>query len=859
MTSINLTRDEANRRSELLKVSHYDIELDLTTSEDTFESRTTVTFSVLQPGDTFIDLRADRVAATLNGAVLEADYSPENGLALTGLTPGEYTLVVDATIPYSHTGQGLHRFVDPADNQPYLYTQFETADAKRMFACFDQPDQKATYRISGLTPKDWKFITNAETAVETEGEFLRHTASVDYLLSTYLVAVCAGPYHEVRDTWRGTLTHHPETPADQPRELEIPLGIFCRASIASSLDAERLFEQTKQGFDWYHRNFGYAYPFGKYDQLFVPEFNMGAMENAGCVTFRDEYVFTSKVTRYRYERRCDTVLHEMAHMWFGDLVTMQWWDDLWLNESFATWSAAISQAEETEFDTAWVTFANIEKSWAYQQDQLPSTHPIFADATDIETVEANFDGITYAKGSSVLKQLQAYVGREAFLAGVRQHFANHAFGNATFDDLLGAFEKASGRDLSTWADQWLKTTGINKLSPVFEVADGAYTSFSVEQSGAQPGAGELRTHRVAVGLYSLIDGTVQRTHRVEIDVDGASTSVPELVGLPAADLVLVNDDDLTYCLMGLDAGSLAFVRDNIARITDPMPRTLCWSAAWEMTRAGEMKARDFVALVAAGAATETEIAVLERILQQATTAVTSYADPDWAAEHGNNLLAELLLSGVHAAAPGSDFQLAFAQALAKVRPNDAALDYFRGILADTAPAGLDIDADLRWWALTALIAADKVDEPLTEIAAMRAADPSASGQNSAWRAEAAINTAANKADIFAKLLDLDHPLSNLDTRHKLEGLTFAGAAANLEQFNSEYYARAAAFWDGASSEVARATLTGLFPAWDISEAGLARADEFLATNLVPGLERVVSEARDRIARALRLRSIDAVS
>lgn len=859
MTSINLTRDEANRRSELLKVSHYDIDLDLTTSEDTFESRTTVTFSVLQPGDTFIDLRADRVAATLNGAVLEADYSPENGLALTGLTPGEYTLVVDATIPYSHTGQGLHRFVDPADNQPYLYTQFETADAKRMFACFDQPDQKATYRISGLTPKDWKFITNAETAVETEGEFLRHTASVDYLLSTYLVAVCAGPYHEVRDTWRGTLTHHPETPADQPRELEIPLGIYCRASIASSLDAERLFEQTKQGFDWYHRNFGYAYPFGKYDQLFVPEFNMGAMENAGCVTFRDEYVFTSKVTRYRYERRCDTVLHEMAHMWFGDLVTMQWWDDLWLNESFATWSAAISQAEETEYDTAWVTFANIEKSWAYQQDQLPSTHPIFADATDIETVEANFDGITYAKGSSVLKQLQAYVGREAFLAGVRQHFANHAFGNATFDDLLGAFENASGRDLSTWADQWLKTTGINKLSPAFTVTDGVYSSFSVEQEGAQPGAGELRTHRIAVGLYSLVDGAVQRTHRVEIDVDGASTSVPELVGLPAADLVLVNDDDLTYCLMGLDAGSLEFVRDNIARITDPMPRTLCWSAAWEMTRAGEMKARDFVALVAAGAATETEIAVLERILQQATTAVTSYADPDWAAEHGNNLLAELLLSGVHAAAPGSDFQLAFAQALAKVRPNDAALDYFRGILAGTAPAGLDIDADLRWWALTALIAAGEVDEPLTEIAAMRASDPSASGQNSAWRAEAAINTAANKADIFAKLLDLDHPLSNLDTRHKLEGLTFAGAAANLEQFNSEYYARAAAFWDGASSEVARATLTGLFPAWDISEAGLARADEFLATNLVPGLERVVSEARDRIARALRLRSIDAVS
>ncbi|MDU0479767.1 aminopeptidase N [Staphylococcus chromogenes] len=858
MTSINLTRAEAQERSAMLHTKHYEIYLDLTQGEDTFQSRTVAHFDVTNAGDTFIDLRAKSVTAVrLNGQSLQINYDPAEGIALHQLTPGEYTLEVDATIEYSHTGQGLHRFTDPADGKPYLYTQFETADAKRMFACFDQPDLKATYAIEAVTPADWKFITNAETTVANHGDTCTHKAHVDYQLSTYLVAVCAGPYHEVRDVWKGTLTHHSETPANQPDELEIPMSIYCRESIAHALDAERLFTETKQGFDWYHRNFGYAYPFSKYDQIFVPEFNMGAMENAGCVTFRDEYVFTSKVTRYRYERRCDTVLHEMAHMWFGDLVTMQWWDDLWLNESFATWAAAISQAEETEFDTAWVTFANVEKSWAYQQDMLPSTHPISADATDIETVEQNFDGITYAKGSSVLKQLQAYVGRDAFLAGVRKHFAAHAFSNATFDDLLSAFEEASGRDLSGWADMWLKTTGVNKLSPTFTIADGKYTSFTVEQSGAQPGAGELRTHRVAIGLYSLIDGRVRRTDRVELDISGASTSVDALVDKQAADLVLVNDDDLTYCILGLDAASLQFVVENISRIEDPMARTLCWSAAWEMTRAGEMKARDFLALVQAGAATEDQIAVLERVLMQATTAVTSYADPAWVEETGREALASLLLDGVRTAEPGSDFQLAFAQALAKVRPHADAIDYFRGILDGTAPAGLVIDADLRWWALTALIAAGEIDDPAKAIAAELARDKSAAGQNSAWRAEAAVNTAANKEQVFAELTDVSQGLSNLATRHKTEGLTFAGSAANLQQFNDRYFDIADKFWADASSEVALATLNAIYPSWDISEEGLARADRFLAGEHVTGLTRVVSENRDRVARALRNRQVDA--
>ncbi len=852
MTSINLTREEAAHRARLLAVDHYDIALDLTADEE-FGSLTTVTFTVREAGSTFIDLRAARVdgvyldgnnirreALTLN----ENGYDETYGIMLKDLTPGRHSLRVTASIPYSRTGEGLHRFVDPADNEVYLYSQFETADAKRVFACFDQPDLKATYSLSVTTPAEWKVVSNAEQTTTVQGPHATHRSRIDYPLSTYLVAVCAGRFHEVTSTWHGTLTHHPETPADQPTELTVPMGLYCRRSLGRHLDADRLFAETKQGFDWYHEHFGMAYPFGKYDQVFCPEFNFGAMENAACVTIRDEYVFTSKATHYKYERRAETILHELAHMWFGDLVTMQWWDDLWLNESFATWSAAISQAEATQYDTAWVTFANVEKSWAYSQDQLPSTHPILADATDIETVEQNFDGITYAKGASVLKQLQAYVGRDAFLSGVRRHFADHAWGNATFDDLLGALEAASGRDLSGWAGQWLRTTGINRLAPSFTVTDGAYSSFAVAQDGAEPGAGELRTHRVCVGLYSLVDARVTRTHRVELDVSGELTEVPELVGAPAADLVLVNDEDLTYCLMQLDEDSLAFVVDNIDRIDDPMARTLCWSAAWEATRDGRMRARDFVRLVARGAAAETELAVLERILTQATIALRTYVDPGWERE-GISLLVDACLTG--RTSPDQEVALVFSHALTKLPLNDRAADKLAQVLESSS------DAELRWLALAALIAYDRVE--VEAISRERRSDRSATGHQAALRAEAAHNDPVAKKKVWDAVVTGE--LSNVDARMHMEGLVYPGSAEHLMQFNDVYFDIAEQLWEHPSSEIGLTTLTGLYPVWDISAAGLARADEFLAKDLPAGLRRVVSEQRDRVARALRNREVDA--
>ncbi|MFW9196870.1 aminopeptidase N [Corynebacterium striatum] len=842
MTSINLTREEANARSQMIDVKHYDVHLDLTNSETHFISTTVVSFHAKQAGSTFIDLRGEELLELrLNGAPLPTNaYEAKFGVPLSGLQVADYELKVVAKIPYSHTGEGLHRFVDPADEKVYLYTQFETADAKRVFACFDQPNMKATYSLAFDAPADWTVITNGPTQT-TAGANGAQTWSteIDYPLSTYLVALCAGPYYEVTDTWTGELSEHPE--GNPAQKLEVPLGVYCRASLAEHLDAERILTETKQGFDFYHRNFGFAYPFGKYDQIFVPEFNAGAMENAGCVTIRDEYVFSSKATHYKYERRADTILHELAHMWFGDLVTMEWWDDLWLNESFATWSAAISQAEETQYDTAWVTFANVEKSWAYQQDQLPTTHPISTDASDIETVEQNFDGITYAKGASVLKQLQAYVGRENFFAGVRRHFKAHAYSNATFDNLLSSLETSSGRDLSFWAQQWLKTTGINSLSVHTETdSAGIITAAELVQSGDT-----LRTHRVCVGLYSLQGDKVVRTDRIEMDIDGASTEIAELVGKKRADIdfILPNDDDLTYALLDLDEGSLEFLIGNIDKFEDPLARTLCWSAAWEMTRGGAMKARDFVALVARGAAAETELAVLERILQQAASAQSNYADPAWAKE--STVLADALLEGTKDSDP--ERSIIFAQALAKIRLTDGTRAFLQDVLESSDDEGL------RWYAIAALAADGALGDVSSAVDAQLARDNSATGYQAAVRARAAVNTADNKRAVWDEIVAGE--LTNRELTSKLEGLTYPGSDELLP--TSEFFDVAEKVWSSQSSEIGLTSVTGLFPSWAISQETLDEADEFLKRDLAGGLRRSVTEQRDRMARALRNRAVDA--
>ena len=860
----NLNRDQAVERAALVTVDNYRIDLDLTDGdgkpgEHTFRSVTTVEFDALSGADTYIDIAADRVRnAVLNGHDIDVSgYDESTGIPLTNLAEHN-VLVVDADCRYSNTGEGLHRFVDPVDDEVYLYSQFETADAKRMFACFDQPDLKATFEVTVRAPAHWEVISNgAQVGVVDEGDQDANGKQYSFVItprmSTYLVALIAGPYARWDDTY-------------SDEHGDIPLGLFCRTSLSEFMDADRLFNETKQGFGFYHKNFGVPYAFGKYDQLFVPEFNAGAMENAGAVTFLEDYVFRSKVTRASYERRAETVLHEMAHMWFGDLVTMQWWDDLWLNESFATFASVLCQAEATEYAEAWTTFANVEKSWAYRQDQLPSTHPVAADIPDLAAVEVNFDGITYAKGASVLKQLVAYVGLEEFLSGLRDYFRDHAFANATFGDLLGALEKASGRDLSGWGRQWLKTTGLNTLRPDFNLdADGRFTRFAITQSGAQPGAGETRVHRLAVGIYDDDgNGKLLRTHREELDIQGDITEVPALQGVSRGKLILLNDDDLTYCSLRLDPESLQTALTRIADIADALPRTLAWSAAWEMTRDAEFKARDFVALVISGVHAESEVGVAQRLLLQAQTALGSYADPVWATENGWPAFGDALLDLARESQPGSDHQLAFVNALCAsvLSPNHVAV---LSTLLDNEPAavnmpGLVIDTDLRWRIVTALASAGVIDAdgpetPFIDAEAER--DPTAAGGRHAAQAAAARPQLAVKEADWQEVIE-DDTLANVTARSIIIGFVRPGQDELLKPFRDRYFDAISGVWQRRSSEVAQTVVVGLYPSWDVSQAGLDAADAFLAdADVPPPLRRLVLEGRAGVERALRARGFDA--
>jgi aminopeptidase N len=844
----NLHRDEARERARLLDVTSYDVALDLTDGagapgEGTFRSTATVRFTCTEPGAaSYLDLTAPSVrSVVLNGTSLDVgEVFDGNRIALPGLA-ADNELVVDADAAYMRTGEGLHRFVDPVDGGVYLYTQFETFDAHRMYACFDQPDLKAVFRLSVHAPAGWVCVSNGAVHDQPEDGAAGTWRFVETpRMSTYITALIAGPYASVHDEHDG-----------------IPLGLYCRASLASNLDADALFEVTKQGFDFFHRVFDYRYPFGKYDQLFVPEFNAGAMENAGAVTFLEDYVFRSKVTDAAYERRAETVLHEMAHMWFGDLVTMRWWDDLWLNESFATYMSVLAQATDTRWTHAWTTFANTEKSWAYRQDQLPSTHPIAADIVDIEAVQVNFDGITYAKGASVLKQLVAWVGQDAFLAAVRTYFQDHEYGNTVLLDLLGALERASGRDLQGWSAEWLETAGVNTLRASFETGgDGAFTSFCVLQEAPEQWP-TLRSHRVAIGLYDLVDGALVRTAREELDVIGAKTDVPALVGRPQPDLVLVNDDDLAYAKIRLDERSLATLVQHVGAFADSLPRALCWAAAWDMTRDAEMPARDYVSLVLAGIDRESDIGVVQSLLRLAHSSVTLFSDPGWAPT-GRRLLAGAAHDALMVAAPGSDVQLAWARALGTVASAPEQVTLLRELLSgDGTIPGLAVDAELRWHLLKRLVVLGQAAE--REIDAELARDRTAAGERHAAAARASRPTAEAKAEAWRLAVE-DDSLPNAVQAAVISGFWQPEQVDLLADYVEPYFACLAEVWASRTAEMAQNVVVGLYPTQLVSPRVVERTDAYLAeADPPPALRRLLLEGRDGVVRALRAQERDAAA
>ena len=845
MSGVNLKQIEAAQRSEILKVSSYVIDLDVTTGAETFLVKTTIKFAGLKPGaETFIDCVGKRViSAKLNGADFDPKFDGES-IFLPAIA-ADNTLEIEHEGIYSNSGEGLHRFVDPADNEVYLYTQFETGDARRMYACFDQPDQKATFTISTVTPKHWEVISNygieSQKDLDADRKFIQFATS--QVISTYVTAIVAGAYTSVHDEYKG--------------EKTIPLGIYARKSFFQHVDAANIFEVTKQGFAYFEKTFGLAYPFGKYDQIAVAEYNWGAMENVGCVTFHEDVlIFRSKVTERNHISRATTIHHEMAHMWFGDLVTMKWWQDLWLNESFAEWASYMSVSESTKYKHAWTEFNSVRKNWAYRADQLTSTHPIAVEMEDLDAVRTNFDGISYAKGASVLQQLVAHVGRDNFLDGLRKYFAKHAYKNTELSDLITELQASSGKDLTSWVGTWLRTSGVNTLRPVIAVDGDNYASVSIKQEAPlmPVGSTELRPHRLHVGLFDIKGATLVRRESIEIDIAGALTEIKELAGKKSADLLLINDHDQTYAKLRFDDRSVQTMKQYLGQIDDSLARGLIWASLWDSTRDGELAASEYITIALNALKGESDISMITATLMQIDTAIWAYVAP--ANREALRLTVanavEALLDG---SASGSDSQLQYARAFVNNAVTPAQFDRLKSML-DGSISGLTVDAELRWYIFICGVKRG-IFGP-AEIEAESERDKTAHGKQYNAYSYAAIPTHEAKAAAFKSVTTDD--LSNTIHSYKCRGFNESIHGEILEGFVDSYFAAILEVWATKGYEIAETTATLTFPTWAISDSTVTKAQHWLdvtGKDAANSLRRSVAEGRDALTRALKARAVDA--
>jgi aminopeptidase N len=848
MPIAEITRHETAERARLLHVDEYDIHLDLTRGDKLFRSTSVITFDCAEPGaDSYADLiAADVIEITLNGDAIDPVTACYGGrIALVGLAANNELRVV-ADCAYTYDSKGMHRAVDSADGRVYLYTNFEPADARSVYANFEQPDLKASFTFHVTAPADWTVLSNqpapAPAPAPAGGIATWHFAPTPRI-STYLTAVVAGEYH---------LETGPHT---TPGGQQIQLGLACRQSLARFLETDDILTITRQGFDYFTALFDRDYPFVKYDQVFVPEFSAGAMENVGCVTFSEKVLFRSKVTDMMYELRATVILHEMAHQWFGDLVTMKWWDDLWLNESFAEFCAALSSAEGTRFTDAWTTFSGSRKTWGYRQDQLPSTHPVAADVPTLSQAIANFDGISYAKGASVLKQLVAYVGRDNFFAAIRAYFAEHGWGNARLADLLSALETSSGLSLGDWSKAWLQTAGPNTLRSEFDVEEtGAFRSFAVLQE-APAEYPTLRPHHIAIGLYDRSGDELVRTHRVEVDVTGARTEVPALTGLPQPDLILLNDGDLGYALVRFDPRSLATLTESIGQFADSLARTVCWSAVLDMVQQAELSVPAFIQILVSGMGREPTVSVLQTLHMTAARLLAMTADPSWVPA-AKEQLASAALPLLRAAEPGSDHQLAWMQLLAWTAITPEQLDVLAGLLAGTGQvSGLAVDAELRWALLRRLAATGRAGD--AQIDAELARDATDAGRRHAVACRAAIPDVEHK-DAAWRLLAESEELGHEGVSAVAASFGQAEHAELLAPYTQTYFRVLPDLWSDRGDHMKRVLADGLFPSSAASPELLAQVDAFLAAEQRdPALRRILIERRDTVERALRSRELPA--
>ena len=856
MPGLNLTRNEATERASIIKRVHsYRIELDLPKDKDVFSSKVEIRFDAQEGASTFIDAITSSVKSiNLNGEELSTDLADGERIQLPNLA-AENTLVIDAEMFYTNTGEGLHRFVDPADGEVYLYSQFEVPDSRRVFPVFEQPDLKAEFEFIVRVPSHWVVVSNQPEVKVEEKECGCGRAKTWFFkptprMSSYITAIVAGPYEKVTS----------ELTNSEGRV--IPLGVYARKSLMPFVDAEDMFELTRQGFEFYEEQFKTPYPFEKYDQLFVPEFNAGAMENAGCVTYLETYVFRSKVAEALRERRAITVLHELAHMWFGDLVTMKWWNDLWLNESFAEFMSHLALAEATKYTEGWTGFM-VRKDWGFKQDQLPTTHPITAEIRDLADVEVNFDGITYAKGASVLRQLVSYVGRDAFFTGLHEYLTKHSYANATLDDLLTELAAASGRDLASWSKVWLEEAGVTLLRPVVTTAeDGTIERLEITQEAFSEGA-SLRPHRLGVAGYSLTEeGTLAQVFREELDVDGASTLVEAAAGIARPDFILVNDGDLGYAKVRLDEQSLAFAVANITKFTDSLTRGVVMASAWDMTRDGEMPARDYLNLALTSIPVEDNMSLLMLTLRHIDEAVRTFVAPQARAEAAEDTGRRLLLLA-RTAASGSDAQRMLVAAAARNASSEEQFEAVRGLFDATQTLdGLDLDVDLKWDLLVSLVRGSVSTE--SDIDALEAEDDTMTGHQNAAACRAARAGEWIKADVWDKVLT-DTSIPN-DTRWAMISGFWAQARTNPSAYATyvaEYFDALAGIWERFTFHTAEDLTTLLFPTAlagyttevDVVASGKAWIDAHADASA--GTLRIIRELIDVCERQIANQAVDA--
>ena len=879
----NLRHEEVSWRSAVCRVPSSHVAVDVTGAtvrhEAAFGVRCLMLLDIRQRAEgLWVDFVGQAVdSLSVDGQPVPVAWDGAR-IDLPVLAPGEHTVEIAARGLYSNSGQGLHRFHDPVDGATYLYTHFEPSDARRAWPVMEQPDIKTRFSLEVTHPRGWTVMSNtrpqadassrpAPTGTESGCEVTSFAASAP--LPSYLTALTAGPWHRVTGQWTS-----PSRPG-----LTIPLSWSCRASLAEHLDATELLDLTRAGLDLYDRAYDYGFPWDSYDSVLVPEYNLGAMENPGCVTFNEDlYLFRGPVTRSQRAGRANTILHEMCHMWFGDLVTPTWWEDTWLKESFADHQGTWAEAEAAGYTEAWVSFASTRKAWAYLEDSRPATtHPIVAQVDDVEAARQAFDGITYAKGAAVLKQLVAHVGQDTFLKAAGLLFERRAYGNASLDDFLRVLSQVSGRDMHDWARAWLHTAGPSVITDELAVQEGRLVSLTLRQEGTDPVTGQsvLRPHTLVVGLYSFDgDGALVRTHRLPVALETERVDVAEAVGLPAPDLVVVNDEDLTYAVVRPDDASLACLTTSLSSLRDPMARSLAWSMLHNLVRDAVIDAALFVQSVLAHADDDTEPSTLTALLNQALRVACRYADPHMRRALLERLLADdstesskekepAVLHGgwgrLRAAAPGSDAQIVRARAwleaagqarlLGEARSTQMAARV-REILSGALP-GLELDADMRWRAMTALARLDAVSTD--ELDAERKGDPTASGITHHLRASTSMPRQDLKAEVFDRLLT-ETALSNEHIDALVAGFGVDAHRDLTAAFTSRYLQELQGLWSGHGQEIATRLVVGLFPACG-DESDAQSVEDWLAKHpeAPSALRRLILKSLDDLRRALTAR------